>query len=157
MSELPDTKGKGTCPRCRMHCAGSAWCQRCGLNVRGVPATDEPDAPLKTGVKPLLPGLLWDREPGQPHPALKAGVVTLVAVVVLAVALVVTAGEGSPSQASSSAFPGITTTPETPTPETPTTPEANTTPESTETTPTTPETETTPTESSTPETTVPSG
>jgi hypothetical protein len=145
------------CPRCGMHSEDAAWCPRCGLNVRRVPATDEPEVPLQPGDAPPLPGLLWDREPGQPHPALKAGVVTLAAVVVLAVALAVTSGEGSPRQASFGAFPGATTETTPTIPETPTTPEATTTPESTETTPTTPEAETTPTESTSPETTVPSG
>jgi len=77
-----------------------------------------------------MPGLLWDSVPGRPNPALKAGVVTLVAVVVVIGAFAAAASGGS-SPTPPSFVPPVST------------PESGestpTTPESTESTPTTPE------------------
>ncbi len=77
-----------------------------------------------------MPGLLWDSVPGRPNPALKAGVVTLVAVAVVIGAFAAAASGGSSPTPPSFVPPVSTRESGESTP---------TTPESTESTPTTPE------------------
>jgi hypothetical protein len=99
------------CKRCGLNAPHAAWCPRCGLSLRHKESAQASLPPIQPGVTPPLPGLLWDRVPGQPHPALKAGGGALLAFVVLVVAAAAANGGGSsiPAQftspAASESFP----------------------------------------------------
>jgi hypothetical protein len=161
MSDSPQ-QPISVCPRCGASCAGQAWCQKCGLNLRipvargasGAGATPTSDADPATEPLPVQPPRTWSPPPPNPLAqawervtqrvdpmlAVAAGAIGLIAVVALVVVL--TKGGGKPSgQLAGLQLPGVTDTEAVPTETTPTDTTTETT--STETT-TTDSTATTP-------------